>query len=230
MKRQKNDAADAEAICEAAQRPTMCFVPVKNEETHGAAMVCRVRKLLIRQRTQAINALRGHLTEFGQHRGVTYVTAGDFNSPDLQCFRVDPELDRAPDGALGTAMLAGVPIAVTLHLDPSAVDQEVHRTLRPPMRDIHGKGFLASAERTEVRNVPVQADQAKQAVNEPCHLPQRHAEKHLHSQLGLDRSVTVDGFSPVLAGRLCRRPRHLGIKPALRRLQAIACRPATRGA
>ena len=66
VKRQKNDAADAEAICEAALRPTMRFVPVKSEETQGAAMVFRIRELLIRQRTQAINALRGHLAEFGQ--------------------------------------------------------------------------------------------------------------------------------------------------------------------
>ena len=66
VKRQKNDVADAEAICEAALRPTMRFVPVKSEETQGAAMVFRVRELLIRQRTQAINALRGHLAEFGQ--------------------------------------------------------------------------------------------------------------------------------------------------------------------
>lgn len=58
VKRQKNDAADAEAICEAAQRPTMRFVAVKSEETQGAASVFRVRELLIRQRTQAINALR----------------------------------------------------------------------------------------------------------------------------------------------------------------------------
>lgn len=56
VKRQKNDAADAEAICEAAQRPTIRFVPVKREETQGAAMVLRVRELLIRQRTQTINA------------------------------------------------------------------------------------------------------------------------------------------------------------------------------
>lgn len=65
VKRQKNDAADAEAICEAAQRPNMRFVPVKSEETQGAASVFRVRELLIRQRTQAINALRGHLGEYG---------------------------------------------------------------------------------------------------------------------------------------------------------------------
>lgn len=59
VKRQKNDATDADAICEAALRPTMRFVPVKSEETQGAAMVFRVRELLIRQRFQAINALRG---------------------------------------------------------------------------------------------------------------------------------------------------------------------------
>lgn len=62
VRRQKNDTADAGAICEAATRPTMRFVPVKSEETQGAAMVFRVRELLIRQRTQTINALRGHLS------------------------------------------------------------------------------------------------------------------------------------------------------------------------
>jgi transposase len=66
VKRQKNDMADAEAICEAAVRPSMRFVQVKSEDVQGAAMVFRVRELLIRQRTQAINALRGHLTEFGE--------------------------------------------------------------------------------------------------------------------------------------------------------------------
>lgn len=65
VKRQKNDAADAEAICEAAQRPSMRFVPVKTEEQQAAAMVFRARDLLVRQRTQISNALRGHMTEYG---------------------------------------------------------------------------------------------------------------------------------------------------------------------
>ena len=60
VKRQKNDAADAEAICEAVLRPTMRLVPVKSEESQAAAMVFCVRERLIRQRTQAITALRGH--------------------------------------------------------------------------------------------------------------------------------------------------------------------------
>jgi transposase len=65
VKRQKNDAADAEAICEAAQRPNMRFVPVKSEATQGAAAVFGARERLVRQRTQAISALRGHPGEFG---------------------------------------------------------------------------------------------------------------------------------------------------------------------
>ncbi len=64
-KRQKNDASDAEAICEAASRPTMRFVAVKTEEQQARGMLFRTRDLLVRQRTQTINALRGHLAEFG---------------------------------------------------------------------------------------------------------------------------------------------------------------------
>ena len=86
VKRQKNDAADAEAICEAAQRPTMRFVAVKSEETQGAAMVFRVREILIRQRTQVINALRGHLTEFGQ-----VVPQGAANASRLIAIVEDPD-------------------------------------------------------------------------------------------------------------------------------------------
>lgn len=65
VKRQKNDMADAEAICEAAQRPTMRFVQGKSAQSQASAVVFRTRDLLVRQRTQLINALRGHLTEFG---------------------------------------------------------------------------------------------------------------------------------------------------------------------
>lgn len=60
---EENDAADAEAICEAAQRPTMRFVAVKSEAAQGAAVVLRTRDMLVRQRTQIINSLRGHLAE-----------------------------------------------------------------------------------------------------------------------------------------------------------------------
>jgi transposase len=65
VKRGKTDAADAEAICEAVIRKTMRFVPVKSADQQAAAMVLKTRELLVRQRTQAINALRAHLSELG---------------------------------------------------------------------------------------------------------------------------------------------------------------------
>ena len=65
VKRQKNDAADAEAICEAVQRPTMRFVEPKTVEQQSILMLHRVRLMLTRQRTQVGNAIRAHLAELG---------------------------------------------------------------------------------------------------------------------------------------------------------------------
>ena len=65
VKRQKNDAADVEAVCDAASRPTMRFVAVKTQTQQSRGMLFRTRDLLVRQRTQTINAVRGHLAEFG---------------------------------------------------------------------------------------------------------------------------------------------------------------------
>ncbi len=92
LKRQKNDAADAEAIAEAAMRPTMRFVEPKTAEQQARAVVFRAREQLLKQRTEAINALRGHLYEFGHiaPEGIGYVprlaqVVGDPDSglPDL---------------------------------------------------------------------------------------------------------------------------------------------------
>lgn len=76
VKRQKNDAADAEAICEAATRPNMRFVTMKSEEQQASGLVFRTRDLLVRQRTQTINAIRGHLAEYGwvAPRGPSWVS------------------------------------------------------------------------------------------------------------------------------------------------------------
>ena len=65
VKRNKNDAADAEAICEAVTRPSMRFVPVKDADQQSVLMMHRARNLLVRQRTMLVNALRAHLAEFG---------------------------------------------------------------------------------------------------------------------------------------------------------------------
>jgi len=65
VKRSKNDATDAEAICEAVTRPTMRFVPIKATEQQASLMLHRTRDLLVKQRTMLANAFRSHLSEFG---------------------------------------------------------------------------------------------------------------------------------------------------------------------
>jgi transposase len=70
VKRGKTDAADAEAICEAVTRPTMRFVAVKTVEQQAVLMLHKSRDLMVRQRTMLINALRGHLAEYGIVTGV----------------------------------------------------------------------------------------------------------------------------------------------------------------
>ena len=75
VKRNKNDPADAEAVCEAMSRPTMRFVPVKTAESQAALMVVTIRDRLVRVRTQLTNAIRGHAAEFGlvAPKGVRHV-------------------------------------------------------------------------------------------------------------------------------------------------------------
>jgi transposase len=93
VKRGKNDAADAAAICEAVTRPSMRAVPVKTEEQQAALTMHRARDLLVRQRTQLINAVRGHLAEFG-----LVEAQGPWNVPRLLASMQDdrrvPELAR----------------------------------------------------------------------------------------------------------------------------------------
>jgi transposase len=65
VKRQKNDSADAEAICEAVTRPNMRFVEIKTCEQQGTLVLHRVRLMLMRQRVALSNAIRGHMAEYG---------------------------------------------------------------------------------------------------------------------------------------------------------------------
>ena len=77
VKRGKTDAGDAEAICEAVTRPTMRFVPIKSVEQQAALSLHRTRDLLVRQRTQLVNMIRGLLAEFGVDipKGITHALA-----------------------------------------------------------------------------------------------------------------------------------------------------------
>ncbi len=108
LKRQKNDAADAEAIVEAALRPTMRFVEPKTADQQARAVAFRTREQLVKQRTEAVNALRSHLYEFGHvaPEGIGYLSRlakvvddPDTGVPDLarDICRMLLE-DRCPEG------------------------------------------------------------------------------------------------------------------------------------
>jgi transposase len=105
VKRQKNDASDAEAICEAVRRPTMRFGETKTPEQQSCMMLHRTRHLFIRQQTSVINAIRAHLAEFGivapvGRNGVEELldVVADANDKRL------PEVARACLGALGAQL------------------------------------------------------------------------------------------------------------------------------
>lgn len=99
VKRNKNDAADAEAICEAVTRPTMRFVPIKSAEQQSVLMLHRARDLLVRQQTMTVNALRAHLAEFG-----IIVAQGIQNMSKVIAIIADAADQRVPDLARETLM------------------------------------------------------------------------------------------------------------------------------
>ena len=112
VKRNKNDAADAEAICEAVTRPSMRFVAIKNEEQQGVLMLHRTCELLVRQRTMLVSAIRGHMAEYGivARAGLPHVKA-------LLAVIADPEVTRLPPDA--RTSLQGLAVQLL------SVDQEI---------------------------------------------------------------------------------------------------------
>lgn len=118
VKRAKNDRNDAEAICEAAGRPGMRFVPVKTATQQAQGMVLKVRETLVKQRTQLVNALRGHAAEFGivAAKGVSQIT------PLLEAIEVATAI---PPDAKDMLALLGQEIE---HLDARLNEMEVKLT------------------------------------------------------------------------------------------------------
>lgn len=144
VKRQKNDATDAEAICEAVTRPTMRFVPVKSEEQQSVLMLHRVRELLIRQRTMLVNALRGHLAEFGivTRQGIAGVGM-------LIALVEDGDHDVIPPLAR-SALLLLVGQLREVHEKVSEMDRQIHawhrsNELSRRLETIHGIGPITAS-------------------------------------------------------------------------------------
>ena len=120
VKRNKNDAADAEAICEAVTRPSMRFVAVKTAEQQSVLMVHRTRQLLVRQRTMLVNAIRAHMAEFGVIARVGLPQVGE-----LLAVIADPGDDRIPP--LARTCLEGLARQLlSLEREISAAEQRIH--------------------------------------------------------------------------------------------------------
>ncbi len=120
VKRNKNDAADAQAICEAVTRPTMRFVAAKTAEQQSVLMLHRTRALLVRQRTMLVNAIRAHMAEFGivARVGLPQVKA-------LLSVIADEADDRIPP--LARSCLQGLAVQLmSLEHEIAAAGQRIH--------------------------------------------------------------------------------------------------------
>ena len=120
VKRGKNDAADAAAICEAVTRPSMRFVAVKGVEQQSILMVHRTRELLVRQRTMVINAMRAHMAELG-----IVAPAGVPQVKRLLDVIADPDDARLPPVAR-TCLESLVRQFVSLHEEVNAAEKRIH--------------------------------------------------------------------------------------------------------
>src|SRR5262249_28480269 len=119
LKRSKNDANDAAAICEAVTRPSMRFVPIKTQEQQTGLMLHRTRQLLVRQRTMLSNAIRGHMAELG-----IISAKGRNGTAELLQIIADVADDRIPPVArFCLALLARQYLA--LNADASAGDKHI---------------------------------------------------------------------------------------------------------
>jgi len=150
LKRSKNDANDAAAICEAVTRPSMRFVPTKSEQQQSALMLHRSRELLVRQRTMLSNAIRGHLAELG-----VISAKGRNGTAELLEVIANQADDRIPAAArLSLAILAGQHAAITTEI--KTLEKHIHAWHRSceesrRLEEIPGVGpIVASALVAEV--------------------------------------------------------------------------------
>lgn len=160
VKRNKHDAADAEAVCEAVRRPSMRFVPVKTAEQQAVLVAHSVRDLLVRQRTMLVNALRGHLAEFGivaprgiqkvdelaaviadesdgrlpaGARNVLRILTAELAAPDLRVAKLETEIvarAKADAVARRLATIPGVGAIIASRLSATVPDPAIFRSGR----------------------------------------------------------------------------------------------------
>ena len=153
VKRNKNDAADAEAICEAVPRPTMRFVRIKSAEQQGQLMQHRTRDLLLRQRTQTINALRAHLAELG-----IAAAQGREGLKDLLAIVADEEDERLPINARASLVVLAAQLQALQTLigsiEKRIVAQDRANEASKRLRTIPGIGIIGATAITAVVTDP----------------------------------------------------------------------------
>src|ERR1700681_1618458 len=157
VKRNKNDAADAEAICEAVRRPTMRFVRVKSAEQQGQLMQHRTRDLLMRQRTQLINALRAHLAELG-----IVAAKGDKGVKELLTIVADEKDTRLPIDARASVIVLAAQLQAVQALIGS-IEKRIkaqHRSneARKRLGPTPGIGVIGATAIRRDRNVATEVD------------------------------------------------------------------------
>jgi transposase len=128
VKRQKNDATDAEAICEAVTRANMRFVPTKTPEQQSGLVLHRTRHLFIRQRTSVINAIRAHLAEFG-----IVAPVGRHGVEELLTVVADPNDKRVPEMARACLLAFGAQLRRIKEQSPGV--RPADQGLAPIQRD-----------------------------------------------------------------------------------------------
>ena len=140
VKRQKNDMADAEAICEAVARANMRFVPTKTPEQQSCLMLHRTRHLFIRQQTAVINSIRAHLAEFG-----IVAPVGRKGVTELLHIVADPSDKRVPeeqyDGSSGDRIAPGPPSTQPPRLGRPSTARAHSRPELLPRRDARAPGL-----------------------------------------------------------------------------------------
>jgi len=176
VKRGKTDAADAEAICEAMTRPSMRFVPVKSEEQQSLLSLHRVRDLLVRQRTQALNVLRSLCAEFG-----IAAAKGKMGFADLAALMEDKSDLRLPD----EARLALQPLADHL--------EQVSRKIAEFDRQIAGRTRHEDAGK-RLQTIPGMGPITASAFIATLGDPKRFAKaRHLAAWIGLTPKAHCSG-------------------------------------
>ena len=207
VKRGKNDAVDAEAICEAVTRPSMRFVPVKSAEQQAALVAHRVREALVRQRTMLVNLLRSQMAEFG-----LVAAKGRHKSRALIALL---EREDTPIPTPARAMLLEL-VAALAALEPRIAETE--RAMRAAVR--HSP--LAQALMTIPGIGPITASALLATVGDPGHF---RSARHFAAWLGLVARQNSSGGKPRLGriskmgNRYLRKLLVLGATSSLRRVR-----------